>query len=57
MADIMNEELWETYNDKKRFMVYTLPSNFNKLPHFPSPNDLKRFILIKGKGNLERLGK
>jgi hypothetical protein len=36
-------------------MVYTLPQDFNKLPHFPSPDQLKRYILLKGKGSMERV--
>jgi hypothetical protein len=56
MAEIMMEEFWEIHNHIRRYMIYTLPKNFNELPHYPSPNELKRFILIKGKGTLERVG-
>lgn len=37
-------------------MIYTLPKDFNKIHHYPSPNALKRLILIKGKGSLEKVG-
>lgn len=53
MADIMTEELLD---GQKRSMIYTLPKDFNKLPHYPSPHALKRLILIKGKGSLEKVG-
>ena len=48
-------EFWEIYNGEKRYMIYTLPKDFNKLPSYPSPAALKRFILIKGKGSIERV--
>lgn len=36
-------------------MIYTLPKDFNKMPCYPSPAALKRYVLIKGKGSIERV--
>lgn len=55
MAAIMTEEFYEIHEGKKRFMVYLLPKDFNKVPNYPCPENLKRCILIKGKGSLETI--
>lgn len=36
-------------------MIYKLPENCLEMKHFPSPKDLKRKILLKGKGKLEKV--
>jgi hypothetical protein len=50
MAEIMKHELWE--RGYPRFLVYKLPDEAETQRYYPSPNELKRCILLKNKGNL-----
>ncbi len=36
-------------------MIYKLPNDCLEMNHFPSPSKLKRKILLKGKGKLEKV--
>ena len=54
MADILIKELQEIQNFENVSMIYKLPDNCLELKNFPSPKELKRKILLKGKGKLEK---
>jgi len=47
MADILREILGNA--------LYVIPSNYQSLNYFPSPNELKYKVIVKSKGNLEKI--
>jgi hypothetical protein len=55
MAEILEKELVEVKNFERVSLIYKLPENCLEMRSFPSPKELKRKILIKGKGKLENV--
>jgi len=47
MAEILREILGKA--------LYVIPSNYQSLNYFPSPNELKYKVIVKSKGNLEKI--